>query len=293
MALLWLNSDQISLNPFKYPMHTLNWNELHSFEDDENRPIALKPLAKLPVVVMVGLTGVGKTSSLELLTSKGVIFTILPNRREITDELIIATLQREDDQRPHPITDRIARFGYTTRYRARYPGGMAYALSRLALDPMGLAMPLIFDGLRGLEEVQQATFYFPDARFIILDAPDIIRLRRLLNRADSFDTAAAQSKGNHPDLLSRLAAIPNVETVFNPEALNQIARIAQNNQELDEEIIQKASIIVAERHNYDSRAAGSFLSDTLPPERLLMIDTAAQPAHIVVERIAGWLKGRP
>ena len=104
----------------------------------------------------------------------------------------------------------------------------------------------------------------------------------------------------HPDdevyscgLVSRLVAIPKIETVFTPDALNQISRLAQDDQTQDEAIIQKTSIIVAERLNYDSQSAGSFLSGALPPERLLMIDTAAHPAHTVVERIAGWLAVRP
>jgi hypothetical protein len=292
MALLWLNPDKISVSFLKCPMQTLNWNQLHLLEEDESLPIGLKPLAKLPVVVMVGLTGVGKTTTLELLASKGVIFTLLPNRRTITDELIIATLQREEGQLPHPVTDRVARFDFTARYRARYPGGMAYAVSRLALDPTGLAMPLIFDGLRGLDEVQQATAYFPEARFILLDAPDIVRLRRLLKRGDFFDSATSQSKASSTDFASRLAAIPNIKTVFNRDALNQVIRLAQADQDLDEEIIQKSSIIAAERLNYDSQAAGSFLNDILPPERLLIIDTAAHLAHTVVEQIAGWLAVR-
>ena len=195
----------------------------------------------------------------------------------------------EDGQTPHPVTDRITRFEYTARYRARYPGGMAYALSRLAVDPTALTWPLIFDGLRGLDEVQQATVYFSQARFILLDASDIVRLSRLLKRGERFDTSPAQGSGNGNDLMSRLAAIPNAETVFNPEALSQIARIAQTDLRSNDEIIQKASIIVKERHNYDSRAACAYLIDNLSPERLLVIDTAAQSAHNVVEQIVEWL----
>jgi hypothetical protein len=238
---------------------------------------------------MVGLTGVGKTTTLELLAQSGVMFTLLPNRRKITDEVIIASLQREDGETPYPVTDRIARFDYTARYRAKHPGGMAHALSRLAVDPTDLTLPFVFDGLRGLEEVQQAVAYFPKARFILLDAPDIIRLKRLLKRADLFDTATSQALADHPDLTSRLAAIPNVETVFNPATLHQIASMAQAGFESIDEIIQKVSIIVKERHYYDSEAASSWLIDTLPPERLLVVDTAAQPGHAVVEQIAGWL----
>lgn len=270
-------------------MRTLNWNELHSFEVGETLPTPWQPLTELPVVVMVGLTGVGKTTTLDQLAHHDVSFTLLPNRRTITDQVIIATLQREAGQQSQPVTDRIARFDYTARYRARYPGGMAYAVSRLALDPAALAMPLIFDGLRGLAEVQQAVVYFPKARFILLDAPDIVRLRRLLKRADLFDRAASP---NQADPVAGLAAITHIETVFNPAELNQIARLAQTDEALEEEIIQKAAIIVAERLNYDSQAAASFLSDTLPPERLVVIDTAAQPAQAVVERLAGWLAVR-
>ena len=88
-------------------------------------------------------------------------FTLLPNRREITDEAIIRALQQEDDYPPTQVTDRVKRFEYTARYRARHPGGMAHALSRLFIDSTHAISLLLFDGLRGRNEVQQPPPLFP------------------------------------------------------------------------------------------------------------------------------------
>ena len=133
-------------------------------------------LADYPFVIIIGLTGVGKSTSLELLPENGVEFTLLPNRRDIADQIIIASLQREDGEPFHPVLDRVKRFEYTARYRAKNAGGMAHALSQLYINPSHAKPTLIFDGLRGLDEVQHAVNYFPQAKFIVLDAPDMVRL---------------------------------------------------------------------------------------------------------------------
>ena len=51
------------------------------------------PLSSLPVIILVGLTGVGKTTVITLLQDS-LDFILLPNRRDVTDEIIIASLQQ-------------------------------------------------------------------------------------------------------------------------------------------------------------------------------------------------------
>lgn len=153
----------------------------------EEAPSQFRPLADFPFVILAGLTGVGKSTVIASLQQK-LDFTLLPTRRNITDEIIIKSLQQKDGYPPTPVTDRVERFEYTARYRARCPGGMAHALSRLAVDPAAAGTLLLFDGLRGLNEVQHAATHFSHAHFIVLDAPDTVRLARLLKRADTFDT---------------------------------------------------------------------------------------------------------
>jgi hypothetical protein len=256
-------------------------------------PFGFQPLTELPTVIMVGLTGVGKSTVLELLSKNGLNFTLLPNRREITDEIIIASLQVETGQTPYPVTDRVERFEYTARYRVKFPGGMAHALSRLVINPTQLKPLLIFDGLRGLNEVQHAVTYFPLARFIVLDAPDMTRLNRLLKREDIFDTTGAIPKHNSlasQNLMAALLAVPNIEAVFSEEQLHQIAKGTRFAQIPVDETIQKVSIIVKERRNYDSNTARVYLTGTLSAKQLLVVDTATQSPPSLAQRIANWLE---
>lgn len=259
------------------------------FREGETIPSPFTPLPELPLVILVGLTGVGKTTVLELLPGQGVAFTLLPNRRQVTDEIIIAGLQQEESRQAGPVTDRVERFDYTARYRARHPGGMAYALSRIAVDT-GLAPGrLLFDGLRGLDEVQHAAAYFPLARFLVLDAPDTARLSRLLLRSDAFDAAGVRPSPSRDDVAA-LRAVPGVEAVFDPEQLRQIAASARAADIPLEKVVEKLSIIVKERRNYDSAAARAYLSARLGPERLLVVDTAPHSAADVAARAAEWLE---
>ncbi len=261
-----------------------------AFEGEEVPP-PLRPLSGLPLVILVGLTGVGKSTVLEQLHQSGLAFTLLPNRREITDEIIITTLQQEAGLQPHLVVDRVERFEYTARYRARFPGGMAHALGHIFVRPDRLDSPrLIFDGLRGLEEVQHAAVYLPQARFIVLDAPDMVRLNRLVNRDDSFDTTAVQVSLAQHNLIAALLAVPDIQTVFDQDQLSEIAQYARLADISMDTIVEKVSIIVEERRNYDSAAARAYLASTLPPERLFVIDTSLHPAPAVAEQVARWLE---
>ncbi|MCB0211723.1 MAG: AAA family ATPase [Anaerolineae bacterium] len=244
------------------------------------------PLNQTELVILVGLTGVGKTTVTDAL-QKHITFTLLPNRRQVTDEFIIASLQKEDGEAVHPVTDRLKRLEYTARYRAQYPGGMAHALSRLAVDPQQVTFPLIFDGLRGQNEVQHALHFFPHARFLILDAPDSVRLNRLLNRGDAFDRINFDAVVGQ-DTLTALQAIPHIDLVFSPADLH---KISQTTAELAvDDVVKKAALIVKERQNYDSQAARAFLTQHLPANRVLVIDTAAHAPAAIVEHIKPWLR---
>lgn len=266
-------------------MKYLNDNLAFSLDPAEI-PEGFLPLTRLPVIIMVGLTGVGKSTVIELL-GKEVAFTLLPNRRALTDEIIIASLQREAGEPVGSVADRLKRFEYTARYREKHSGGMAHALGQIVVKVTRDNEPLIFDGLRGLNEVQYGSSYFPHARFIILEAPDVVRLNRLLNRGDQFDVVEGQSEMVDQSLMSALYAIPKIETVFTPQQLTQIAQIAADYK--SDEIMKKVAIIVEERRNYDPEVSRDYLIQTLPPQRVLTIDTTTAPPEGVVEQIRGWL----
>jgi hypothetical protein len=242
-------------------------------------------LAALPLTILVGVTGVGKTTTLAALRERGVTFSSLPDRRAVADEVAIGTMQALDGGPPRRVTDRVKRLAYTARYRTLFPGGLAHALTRLVIDPDRRPPPLLFDGLRGLEEVRHAATALPRSRFVVLDAPDEVRVSRLLGRADAFDQTAVPAGG---DALAALRALPGIEAVFRPEQIARLAALAPEGGPAAERVVQQVAIVVAERRNYDPAAARDYLARHLPPARRLLIDTAQLDPAAVAERITAW-----
>ncbi|MEZ4622199.1 MAG: hypothetical protein R2867_42760 [Caldilineaceae bacterium] len=79
-------------------------------------------LARVPLVILVGVTGVGKSTSYRLLRDKDSAFTC-SRIGVLTDELIIAFLQRQAGATPCAVADRAERFALARRYREQFPGG--------------------------------------------------------------------------------------------------------------------------------------------------------------------------
>lgn len=242
-----------------------------------------RPLRELPLTIVVGVTGVGKSTTLARLRGLDVPFSLLPNRRTVADEVIIGTMQALDGRPRAPVTDRVERLEYTGRYRKMFGGGVAHALTRLVIDPEVWPPPLVFDGLRGREEVAYAVDHLPRSRFVVLHAPDEVRVRRLLGRGDVFDQTAVTADGG---ALAALRALPGIEAVFDAGEIERLAALAPA--EDARELVRQAAIVVAERRNYDPAAAQTYLARHLPPERLLVVDTAAADAAAVARRIAAW-----
>lgn len=243
-------------------------------------------LRELPVTIIVGVTGVGKSTALECLAALGRTFSLLPNRRVVADEVIIGTIQALDGQAPHPVTDRVTRLDYTARYRRLFPGGIAHALTGLVIATAQWPPPLLFDGLRGIEEVGHAATVLPRSRFIVLHAPDEVRVARLLGRDDAFDQTAV---AGGDDTLTALTALPGIERVFRAEQIARLAALAPGGGAAGEQVVKQVAIVVAERRNYDPDAARDHLARHLPPARLLVVDTVKHHAIAVAELIATWL----
>ncbi|TSA81077.1 AAA family ATPase [Deinococcus detaillensis] len=239
-------------------------------------PAGAEPLSALPLTLLVGVTGVGKSTALSALSATGL--RVLPDRREVTDAVMIEPLAG------HAVTDRQERFALTARYRQTHPGGMAQALGTLrALPEEGER--LVFDGLRGLDEVRYAAEAFAAWRFIHLHAPDPLRVRRLLGRGDAFDAVKPEAVSH--DLSSELAALRGAAQVFTPAELSKLAAL-QSQGHAPADILAKTKIVLSERQNYDPAAAHAFLL-TLPPERVLDLDTAALAPSEVARRVEHWL----
>lgn len=221
------------------------------------------------MLVLVGVTGVGKSTTLEALHRHGLGFQALPDRREITDAVIFAGER---------VTDRAERFGRTAAFRRAHPGGMAQALERISV---ALTPPILFDGLRGLAEVSYAAQAFPLTRFVALDAPDTVRVSRLLGRGDAFD--ALHTSSGDASTLELLHAIEGVHAVFSFPELISLAALPQ----APSEIAAKVGIVVTERQHYDPVSTNAYLK-ALPSQRALYANTALEPAEAVAQRIAAW-----
>ncbi|MBP7963410.1 MAG: AAA family ATPase [Caldilineaceae bacterium] len=253
-------------------------------------PADWRRVTDLPLTILVGLTGVGKSTTLTALAETGIAFTLLPNRREVTDWLIITAMQALDGDPIQPVTDRTARFAFTRRYRARFPGGMAHALAQLSVDPVVWPGDLIFDGLRGAEEVTHAAAILPQARFVVLHAPDAVRVQRLLGRNDAFDRVASVSHKTSAGDIRSFADIglPAAKEVFGPSQERALLALVHRGEVTAADLAAKLKIVVEERRNYDPDAAQSALQ-TLAPSRTLVVDTTRHSPTEAARLMAGFL----
>ena len=262
---------------------------------DGDAPAHWPATAELPLLVLAGVTGVGKSTTLERLARR-LPCVLLPDRREIADRVVFPSVQDELGEPRHAVRDRVERFRLTARYRQLHSGGMAHALSRLRVDPAALDGLLVFDGLRGADELEWAIEHLPRACFLALDAPEPVRLARLLGRAEGFDhtdrvgavpVAAGQ---NAPGVVeSLLAAAPGLDAVMPRPELERLLLSPQLAEVSIEEIARKAAILVEEARNYDPRAVVRVLESQIGPERRLIVDTSTTAPDEVVERVAKWL----
>ena len=232
------------------------------------------------ILFISGLTGVGKSTTLKALTSLPH-YTLLPNRRDLTDQIIIPEILQDEGQGIKPVKDRLERFRITAEYRKKHPSGIVKALqTHLATLPEG---NYIFDNIRGLDECKAAIREFPKSRIIFLDAPAIVRLERLLGRNDSFDqvTRDVETTG----LLEQLQKIENIQQVFDPQ---QIIDLKTSTLE-DSKILDAVHIILAEQKNYNATEAANHLKDVLTHKQLLYLDTSQLSIDEVSKHIQRWL----
>jgi energy-coupling factor transporter ATP-binding protein EcfA2 len=257
-------------------MQTLSTQTLHSGSSPLALPLAI-PLAKQPLTLLVGVTGVGKSTTLEHLAQMRD-FVLLPNRREMTDAFIFAG---------ETVTDRAERFRRTKAYRQQHSGGMSGLLETLSIPEQSNA-PLLFDGIRGLEEVRHAARN-PLWRFVLLDAPDLERAKRLLTRADEFDqmekiTSSDSSDEKNPTL-EQLLNLEGIADIFSSAEIAQLSQLPQEGSE----IVAKVKIVVEERKNYDPKAARNYLLSTLEPARVIYLDTVLLSPPEVAQKLQAWL----
>jgi hypothetical protein len=244
-------------------------------------------VATQPLLVLVGVTGTGKSTTLNALMESDLNFTLLSDRRTLTDQFIIPTVAQWDGT-PEQTFCRLERLKCTRRYRERFPGGMAHVLTQLQVAPSLTNALLIFDGLRGENEVRYAAKALPQALFVILEAGDRDRLLRLLQRNDTFDRTATATIESKTNTLTSFAALglPEASHLFSPVEEREILTLARQGLFSATELLDKLKIVVAERRNYDPDATRHALL-AIAPERTLALDTTLHsPQHIAREIVA-------
>lgn len=253
------------------------------------------PLAERCVLVLVGLTGAGKTTTVEGLTTAVALAAIMPDRRALTDRAILPAMSGAGG----PVTDRVERFRLTAAFKERYPGGMGDVLSWLLLPADLPPGPVLFDGLRGEAEVAAAA-RLPGARFIVLDCPPEHRLWRLCGRDDPFDRAAVSSAaaaaGDGDGAMRRALCSEGFDTLVDAVAFDGLVRLLGDRAVEPATAARSAAIIVEESRHYDPVRARTALQ-RLAPGRVLQVDTGTIPAPDVVRVAGDWIvavvAGRP
>jgi len=233
----------------------------------------------------VGLTGVGKSTIASLLLRSRPQLQPLPNRRELANRVVLPDAQRLSGETVRPVNDRLERFRLTAVYRRAHPGGMAHALERyLAKQPPGIE-ELLFDNLRGVEEVGYAVQAFPRARLLLLTADPVSRVLRLVKRNDPFDAAATTSTDGSSRL--SLTQLEGAAAVFGPSGLADLTASSAGISE--EAVLRAARIVIEEQRNYDNAAAAALLTAARDPRDYLVIDTSRLEPSGIIARLTAWL----
>lgn len=252
-----------------------------------NTPENWQAITKYPLLILVGLTGVGKTTITKNLLNSEFNFTLLPNRRTLADKVIFPTFTQSEES----IYCRIKRLEYTRKYQQIYSGGMAYILSQLKIPIKSEKSLLIFDGLRGKNEVIYAAQMLPNARFIVLEASDNTRLQRLINRQDVFDyihpssTESLSNPRNKQELKSFADLnMSEVSKFLTPTEQEEWLKIVNQGKIKVSVLKDKLKIIFKERQNYDIIETREAILK-IAPERTLTLNTACYSCKHISQMI--------
>lgn len=250
-------------------------------------PAGWECVADRPLLVIVGVTGVGKSTALQAVQEAGFEYHMLPDRRDLTDRLIIPSVQAARGEAPAPVRDRKQRFEYTRAFREQHAGGMAAALAQLWIDPEQLDGALLFDGLRGADEVRHAAALLPLALFVVLEAPDVARVSRLMGRGDPFDQIGGEGRENATlDHVQHFADVgaPEAAAYFSHLEEQALLELVRTGAVTADTLRDSLTIVIEERRNYDPAGASAALLEDAP-FRTIIIDTQRHAPESVADRM--------
>jgi len=238
-------------------------------------PAGWQLLLDLDLLVLCGLTGVGKTTTMAMLRPMLDRVVDLPERRQLVDQ-VVADLYRANTA----ALDRIERFALTARFRADHPGGVAEILSQLAVPQDLRAAPLMFDGLRGADEIRHAATALPQARFVALLATDFMRLNRLLRRAEAFDRVAASAEGG-----MRRPLPPSLDALFTRPEIEELEERVASGTLSETELAAKLAIVREERLNYDPDRMMAAFIEIDPAQNSIAAASEASPITAIANGV--------
>lgn len=231
----------------------------------------------------------GKSTTLDLLLADeyfqgcGICPFGLPDRRELTERLIIAEVQRELGE-PIRKLKRLERVSYIKQFKEQRPAGLAYAMSQLALNVQEMqnseTLFLVFDGLRGEEEVKFTLSKMPMARLVMFYTSDVVRLQRLLNRNDDYDNIQGEETRAEIPLAGELKGFG----FLNSGEINTLLELVASGKIIGEELLNKLTLLEAEYSMYDVHSTRQILQD-LGGERVIEVDTTMEKPDQIARKI--------
>ena len=255
------------------------------------QPSGWRMLADLPLVVLVGVTATGKSTVLRTLTGLDLAYTLLPDRRTLTNLVMIAPLRQGTQDQNRPL-GRVDRYPYLRRFLQEHPGAMGDILASMSVAP-SMPVPLLFESLRGVNEVQAAATALPSARFIMLHAPDAVRIQRLLNRADPHDAVENSSPAPLPEgapLSFAALGVPGATNLVTLAQERELCAHVSSGSIAATTLVTTLRIILEERTLFNPDLTLAALR-SLASDRLLVIDTASIMPDQVARACMEWLGG--
>jgi hypothetical protein len=258
-----------------------------------NVPAGWQRLVDQPLVILVGGMGSGKSTLLRAVQRTSFSHYLLPDRRVLTNLLIVAPQQRAAGEVVQTLS-RAQRLPFIWRYQDQHPAGMAYAIAQLWFDPTLIRTPIIFDGLRGEQEVRFALEHFPKTSFFCLSCPVRVRLERLLVRHDPYDRFGPENLDlvENPVSFAELGLhetqLGRATRTFTPQDQVALLALVRSGEVTSLELRQRLNLLLEEVNMYDIPAAIQYLEKEAG-KRALVVNTEQNLPEAVSTRLLVWL----